>query len=502
MLELMRKHARNWIMKLLLGIIIVVFVFYFGSLRGREQADTIFILDGKAVYLADFYREYEKLIDLFRNRLGIPLTEEQLKSLNLKQQAFDSLIKEAIILKIAQESGLEVAAEEIQDAITSNPAFLRNGVFDRRLYEETLRLNKMSPEIYEKATQKFLLAKKIEDLVYEGTPVSDSELMDLYRMQKEKINIQFLHLSFRDYLDNVEIKGEKLELYFKEHKSEFTLPEQYRVKYLFFAADDYEPKGEVNLSKEERYKKAMQLALQAAKMAHDTIYQQENFDAYAKEKGFKIYESPFFSAKALPDYFSHLNNFTKEVLTLKEREISRVLADERGYYLFQLAVKKPARIPEFSEVQKDVEKRVREREAQSLCKKEAEILLDRLKKGENIVKIAQEKKIKIEETGFFLPGKEVPHLGILGPEREVLYTLSQNKPYPNEAIPVADGYVIVRFKERGTIDLQEFENSKKDLRKIFQELKAAEALTFFIDGMKERLLKEGRLKIKKTVNDL
>ncbi|MBW2673708.1 MAG: SurA N-terminal domain-containing protein [Deltaproteobacteria bacterium] len=34
MLQLMRKHARNWLMKVVLGIIIIVFVFYFGSMRG------------------------------------------------------------------------------------------------------------------------------------------------------------------------------------------------------------------------------------------------------------------------------------------------------------------------------------------------------------------------------------------------------------------------------------------------------------------------------------
>ncbi|MBU0653121.1 MAG: SurA N-terminal domain-containing protein, partial [Proteobacteria bacterium] len=49
MLNIMRRHARNWLMKLILGIIIVVFVFYFGSMGGRQRAERIAIIDGKPI---------------------------------------------------------------------------------------------------------------------------------------------------------------------------------------------------------------------------------------------------------------------------------------------------------------------------------------------------------------------------------------------------------------------------------------------------------------------
>ena len=54
MLNIMRKHARNWLMKLILGIIIVVFVFYFGSMGGKQRAERIaIILAAEDVGLAD-----------------------------------------------------------------------------------------------------------------------------------------------------------------------------------------------------------------------------------------------------------------------------------------------------------------------------------------------------------------------------------------------------------------------------------------------------------------
>ena len=79
MLDLMRKHARNWIMKVLLGIIIVVFVFYFGSIGRSRQADIVATVDGKTIAYVDLQKEHQNLSQFYRQRLGGMLTDEMLK---------------------------------------------------------------------------------------------------------------------------------------------------------------------------------------------------------------------------------------------------------------------------------------------------------------------------------------------------------------------------------------------------------------------------------------
>ncbi|MCX5854199.1 MAG: SurA N-terminal domain-containing protein, partial [Deltaproteobacteria bacterium] len=114
MLEFMRKHARNWLMKLLLGIVIIVFIFYFGSMRGRDKADAIAMIDGKPVSHVDFRKEYQNLVDFYRQRYGGALTDDMIKGLNLKQQAFDNLIHQGIILRRAADLHLDVSDEEVR----------------------------------------------------------------------------------------------------------------------------------------------------------------------------------------------------------------------------------------------------------------------------------------------------------------------------------------------------------------------------------------------------
>jgi len=51
----------------------------------------------------DYRKEYQNLLDMYRQRLGANLTEEVVKSLNLKQQALDNLVNQAVLRIKADE---------------------------------------------------------------------------------------------------------------------------------------------------------------------------------------------------------------------------------------------------------------------------------------------------------------------------------------------------------------------------------------------------------------
>ena len=239
MLNLMRKHARNWLMKIILGIIIVVFIFYFGSMGGKQRAERIAMIDGKPIVYAEFQREYQNLVDVYRQRFGQGLTDEMLKSLNLKQQALDNLVNQAVVLKKAEAMNVKVTDEDVKAMILAYPGFQRNGAFDQRIYEQTLRANKMTPDEFEEMQRKMLITMKVEDLIQDGVRVSDQEVHDLYRMQNEKINVDFIQISPKTFTGGVKTTPADLEAFLKAHEAQFRVPEQVQIKYLAFMGQDY-----------------------------------------------------------------------------------------------------------------------------------------------------------------------------------------------------------------------------------------------------------------------
>jgi len=529
----MRKHARNWLMKILLGIVIVVFIFYFGSMRGSDKADAIATINGKAISRLDFQKEYQFLVDFYRQRYGGALTDKMIKELNLKQQAYDNLIHQAIILKKATDLNLAATDEDVRTAILSNPVFHRDGVFDEQMYQQALRYNRMTPADFESAQKREMTIAKMRDLLRDGIKVSDREVYDLYRLQNEKLNLQALFLSAKDFKKNIKVDRGALEEYLKEHGNEFLVPEKFQIKYLSFAGQDHTASVKVSDAEVrdyyERHKdkfaktggkltplaeakpgiiddlkqvQGMYIAADEAKKARDTIYQKENFDEYALQNGLKVAVTDFFSASSPPQEFKKMRDFPQTVRELDVNEISAVLSDNQRYYLVKLTAKRPPHVPPLQEIEGEITQRYLEGESRRLCKKDADAVLERLKKGESWQKVSAEKDLKIAETGFFMPGADVPKIGSSEELLKTVMTLSERNPYPDSPLFINGNYVIVKFKERGKLDTRNFEAQKGPLKNLLLNMKRNEYLRSWLEYQKTSMMKEKTLSLLKDVKDL
>lgn len=532
MLDFMRRHARNWLVKVLLGIIIVVFIFYFGSLGERQKTQTLAVLDGKQISMADYYKEYEQLINSYRRMAGGTLTDEILKKLNLKKQAMDSIVDRVIIMHEAGKQHIQVTNEEIRGIITSIPVFQRNGVFDEELYRQALRYENMKPEDFEVMQKQSLIVMKFKDLLQEGAKVSDKELHDYYIMTNERINVELVSLNPDDYMSSVNPSASDLEKYLKDHGSEFRVPEQVQVKYLAFTPSNYsrsitisesdirdyydrnkkkfakrdgktpdisQVRGEI--VSELKHREGMASASQEAKKAHDSIYQNENFDAYAAQAGLQINQTNLFTSVNVPEIFRSIPDVDKTIFGLMKDEISSVLSTDKGYYLLKLTARKSPYVPSLQEIRTEIQKRYTAKESNTLCRKAADTLLEQLKKGEPLSK-GGNRKIVVNETGFFQINNGIPNLGANRELTDTLYSLSGKKPYTDKVFFVNGKYWIIKFKDREKLDDTDFASKREAIRQQLLSMKKSEIFHTWLEGTKHAMIQDGRLKLKRDVKDL
>jgi len=92
MLSLMRKHAQSWLIKVALGAIIVVFVFWYGWNYRAQRGNRIAVVNGTPIVLEEFRAVYEQMLQAYRRQFGNALDEKLLESLNLRKQALDQLV--------------------------------------------------------------------------------------------------------------------------------------------------------------------------------------------------------------------------------------------------------------------------------------------------------------------------------------------------------------------------------------------------------------------------
>src|SRR3990170_5835607 len=139
MLDFMRRHAQSWMIKVALGAIVVVFIVW-GIWKSEEGRERDLVRIGKNIIsIAEAKNYYQNLRDRYQSVYGEKFTEEMVKKLGLKERAVKDLINKVLLLQEAQRLGLRVAPEEVQTSIQNNPAFQKDGLYDKATYLRALQ---------------------------------------------------------------------------------------------------------------------------------------------------------------------------------------------------------------------------------------------------------------------------------------------------------------------------------------------------------------------------
>jgi peptidyl-prolyl cis-trans isomerase D len=532
MLKFFRKHARGWFMVAVMAVIIIVFVLYFGTDRSTQHAAVIAIVDGRTVSMAEFHAEYERTLDLVRQRYGANLTAEMLKQLNLKQKTYDDLINRHVIISKAEDLKVRISDEELRGMIMSISALQTNGMFDERKYRQMLRYNKASAEDFEALQRVNLMATRIESMVREGIKVSEAEALDLFVLQNQKINLAFVRVSSQDIRQNINPSKEQLENYLSANSAAFRRPEQVKIKYFHFPAEAYAPaaisdselRDYYNLHKDSyhgkdgkqmsfaearglifkelRASRGAHKAQAEAKKARDVIYQENNFAEYAEKNRLPVRHAGFFPIDNPPREFLTVKGFAAELIELKAGEVSRILSADNGYYLVEIVEKKAAYLPPLKEIESEVRQHFVFFERNRLAAQEARLILDRIKAGEPLEKAARAKGLPVNETGFFRPGEPIPKLGPNQGDADTLYQLSLASPYPDNPLFINNAYFVFKLKNLSKVDMKDFAAKKEVYERMLLTVKQEEAMRSWLAGNKEQLIREKRINIKKQAQDL
>ena len=160
MLNLMREKAGSWMIKVLLGAVIVVFVFSYGVMREKKKVAKVASVNGDPITMKEYRETYNNLIEQLRYRFGERLNDDMIKMLQVKSQAINQLINKRLLLEEASRLNFRVSDIELATAIRETDAFQTAGVFDSRRYKNILNRNRLTPEEFENIRRETILTEK------------------------------------------------------------------------------------------------------------------------------------------------------------------------------------------------------------------------------------------------------------------------------------------------------------------------------------------------------
>lgn len=178
MLKAMRHHAKYFYV--LFFIVILSFIFWgVGTVDKTDPGSTVAEVGHLKISGEEYWRAYDRTFGFYKEIYKEKFDEEMQKKLNLKENVLNSLVENKVLLLAAKKEGIEVSDDELNEAIRNEPAFMTNGAFDRDVYMNRLRLNRLTPETYESAKRQEMTITRMRSIIDLGATLPEAELAKL-----------------------------------------------------------------------------------------------------------------------------------------------------------------------------------------------------------------------------------------------------------------------------------------------------------------------------------
>jgi peptidyl-prolyl cis-trans isomerase D len=510
MLSLMRKHAGTWMIKIILGAIVVVFVFWgvgsYTSRRSGRVAD----VNGTIVTLDDYRHTYSNLVEQVRQSFGNNLNDELIQTLQLRKRALDQLVDRVLMLQAAEKLKIQVSDEELTQTIRNFSAFQTAGVFDNQRYLNTLSRTKLSPETFEEQQRELLIIDKLETFITGNIKVSDIEAQQWYGWNNAEVDLDYVLLEPGQF-KNIEPTADEIRDFFDQHKETYKTDPEIKVRYLHlkpgnFAAkvtvaeedirDYYESNPEKfknpktvharhilikvdQNAKPEEVESARQRAEDVLKMAKEgrdfAALARQYSEGPTKTKGGDL---GTFRREAM------VKPFADKAFSMAAAEISDPVRTRFGWHIIKVEKNNPAKTRTLDEAREEIQKTLKAERSRNLAYDEAEAVYDATFEGQNLVNIAQERDLKILTTELFTqksPPKEIKNAARFA---SAAFSLPINE--ISDVQEFGDGYYLMEVVDKVPSKVPELkaveDKVKKDVIKEKQDAKVlAEANTFLTE---------------------
>ncbi len=414
MLRYLRENTGNWIIKIFLGIIVVVFVFLGVGSFGSKRNDSIATINDEPITIKEFQQEYKLIVDQMRSRFGKNLNDDILKALNVKQQALDSLIERKLILAQADKLEIIVTEKELQESLFSIKAFQKDGIFNLDQYKKVLSLNSLNPEIFEYNQLNSMRQQKVKDLVLSTVNVSDLEARDWYVFKNTKIAVDYLVFDPDDYSD-IRPDEEQIKSFYAENKDRYKSEPKLNAVYLKFSPEDYKDKIMVTDARikdfyeqnQEQFKipqkvEARHILIKVAQDAEEEKVNealkraQDIFDMAQKGQDFEELAKQY-SEGPTKDNGGYLGVFEKQSMvkpfadkafSMKAGDISEPVKTMFGWHIIKVVAKFDASVQTMAMASETIKKELEQQEMQNLAYYKAGEAFDAVIDGDDFEQVA------------------------------------------------------------------------------------------------------------------
>jgi peptidyl-prolyl cis-trans isomerase D len=514
MMKFMRKYGNSWFIKIMLGMIIVTFVGFFGwsAVQSPFQRDVVATVDGEPISLREYQDVYRRNYETLRRTYGNALDEKMLQNLQLGRRSLEGLILLKIQLRQAALAGLEVSDDELVRHIQGQRAFQRNGRFDHGLYTSILRRNRIAMPTYEVQQRHTLLLRKLEAVIRDSVKVTRPELEEAFRWSREGVKVRYFVLPNTQLKDQVEVKDEGLRALFDKEKEQFRIPDKKKAEYFYAGfqaiessidvkdeeiAKEYESRKSEFRQPERRKARHILFKLDAdagserverakgkAEEVMKRLHRGEDFSELAKE----FSEDPNAEEGGTLGSIGRGEldpSFEKVVFEMKAEELRGPVRTGFGFHIIRLDEIEPASFRPLTEVQATIADGLRAERAALKARENIEKVWDEISQGRSLESFPEMAGVQRGVSDFFsADGK-----GLAFPDSEKVATAAFRLSNGETSNPIEGdgGWYVVKISDEQPSRLPKMEEVLEAVQTAYIQQESARLAEERAKGLVKRL---------------
>ncbi len=401
-----QELLRTWASKGVLLILVIAFaawgisdVVSTGASGGKTD---VAVVGDQAISAQQLQSEYRN--DLARMQSRNPgLTSEVAQQQRLYIQTLLRVVGQSLVKQEADRLGLTVTDEQVRNEVLEQPAFQNDqGQFDKALYEGQLRRNNMSPDRYEDLVRGDLTRAQLLGTVAAARPAPKALAEAIYRVRQERRNVQSAIVPRDDALELPDPDQATIEAFHKENFGQFTAPEYRTVTLLRLAPEALT--STIELSEDDLQAeydaranefKLPELRTVEQVLAKDEATIKEGVALLGQGQGFEQMTQALTAKGATVNV---LNDAAKDKLPAPIADIVFALERDKasepsetafGFSLYRVKEIKPARTRSYEEARAEIEKEMALRLAADSLVRLSKTIEDELAGGANVEQAAK-----------------------------------------------------------------------------------------------------------------
>jgi peptidyl-prolyl cis-trans isomerase D len=410
MIRLMRERSRFLLWTLV--IIVVISFSLWGTYSFQDDyspSTKIGRIGGREVSL----QEYQKVMQRMYYQLvltsghDIPISE-QLNE-HLQNQAWQRLL----LLEEAKQLGMSVSDQEIAEFIRRMPIFWseETGGYQPEKYLQfvqkrlsSLGLNEVQ---FHDMIRDTILGERMTALIVSSARVAPTEMDEYTKKLYGKTELKSVEFDRSDYTAGILPREEELKKAYSENLKNYSTPEERKVKYIQFRLPEIMEK----LPKEKKQEALNKLGEAAVNFTVDLLGDENKtpptFEALAKERGYEVQETDFFTYQEPPKAFSENPEFIAAAFGLNNQQPdSEVVQIDEAFYVLHLTGVKPSQPQPFEKVKTKVTNDlVKQRSLEATLKATNEMqqkVVNLMKAGKSFDQAVEELKLKARSIPAFV----------------------------------------------------------------------------------------------------